>query len=147
MTNVTLAQLTHASINSGTPVRLLCTNINISGKTNISVEPDANGNNQVEVHKQSYENLIYNISGLHFTGAANTLTYTDLLTLYRAKYGGSYAPAYLTATYGDGTVLKGVDGSTTSIKVLLESFNFPISMTDSKNGYMPVANVVLRETL
>ena len=141
--------LTHPSINSGTAVTVLCDQINIGGKKNISNNSYVNGTSQAEIHTQSYENLAYQVQGIHFTGGANTLTYPMLLTLYRAKYDATAATTCtLNIVYGAGTTstVVGVDGSTTNIKVVMESFNFPLSVKESKNAYMPVGSINFVET-
>jgi hypothetical protein len=147
--------LTHPSINSGVAVAVKCTTCTVSGKKNNVRNPDANSvTSQVEVQTQSTENLKIVLSGVHFTGTANTLTYAHLLTLYRLRYGGSGAvaseqAATLNVTYGkpgSTTTLTGFDGVTTSIKVLLDDFSFPINMTETKDGYMPIGTITLIET-
>ena len=144
--------LTHPSINSGTAVRVLCDNVTVSGKKNNKYDPNANLTGDiVEVQTQSIENPMYRVQGIHFTGASGTLTYPMFLTLYRHKYGGAaetgaLAPVTLNVTYGSGTALVGVDGSTTNIKVIMEDFNFPIDVKDSAGGYLPIGNANFRET-
>jgi hypothetical protein len=139
--------LTHPSINSGLAVTIFCDSIVITGKKNIGNEPYVAGTAQAEVHTQSFGNLAINMGGIHFTGAANTFTYPMLLTLYRAKYDKTTPnTCYLNVTYGGSTALVGVDGTTTNIKVVMESFNFPVSTKDSKNAYMPVGSINWIET-
>jgi hypothetical protein len=142
-------KLTHPSINSGTAVTVLCDQINIGGKKNISNNAYVGGTVQSEIHTQAFENLGIQMQGIHFTGQTNTLTYPMLLTLYRAKYDGlADTTCTLNVVYGSGTqtTLVGVDGSTTNIKVVMESFNFPISTKDSKGAYMPVGSINWVET-
>jgi hypothetical protein len=100
------------------------------------------------------------VNGIMFTGQTNTLTYPMLLTLLKHKYGGASAtganaPIIMTLTYGSPTSgkytgatqnLVGFDGTTTSIRVVISNFNFPIDVTDSKEGYLPIASMTLLET-
>ena len=121
------------------------TSVTPGGKKNIDVSPSANIEGPVKVQTQSFENLNFQIQGVHYTGEAGTLTWANVLTLYRHKFDNSN-PAYLEVTYGDTKQLTGSDGVTTKIPVILESFNFPISTKDSKNGYMPVGSLTFKET-
>ncbi len=138
--------LTNTAINSGSPVKLLCNGITPSGNKNNVQKPDANGDALVEVQTQSYENLKYTILGLNITGQAGTLTYNDILTLYTQKYNGSNYST-LNVTYGDGSVLNGLSGST-DIKVIMEGqFNMPFNVTQVKNAAIPKGSITFRETL
>ena len=135
--------LTHEDINSGNPVTVLCNNIVIGGKKNVISTPDANGDGIVEAQTQSIENFTYVLSGINYTGAANTLTWDNVITLYKSKYDGTN---YITlnVTYGS-TGLKGLEEST-DIKVVVESLSLPISTVDTRNAYIPVGTITLRET-
>ena len=137
------ATITHTSL-SGTK-RILCNMVTIAGKINLVSTPNANAGSLVEVQKQSYENLIYNVQGVKFTGAADTLTYNDLLTIYRATYDGTN-PAILAVTYGTNKLVN-VNSQDTGVSVILKNFSFPVSARDSKDAYMPVGNMVFVETL
>jgi hypothetical protein len=140
----TSVTITHPSVNSGVAVTVKGRQILPSGKRNIIAKPKANMGTQARAQIQSAENLRYVISGVHFTGTAGQLSYTDILTLYR-----STTLATLTVTYGktgSTSTLKGFDGSTTAIQVALESFNFNIDMSDSKEGYMPTATLTFVES-
>lgn len=152
--------LTHPSINGGVAVRVLCDSVRVGGKKNLVSDPNANNDGtQVEVQTQSPENLTYAVRGIRFTNVANTFTYAQLLTLYRHKYDGTTSGAngavILNVTYGgndangklSGTQnLVGFDGATTNIRVELQDFSFPIDVTQSRNGYIPIADMTLRET-
>ena len=139
-----LALLTHTAVNGGTPVRIMCDSITPSGTKNNNKKPNANGQSMPEVQTQTYENLKYLLGGVHYTGVANQLAYTDILALYTSKYNGSNA-AVLNITYGDGLVLPGLSGST-DIDVILDIFSLPISAKDSKNGKLPVGSLTFSET-
>ncbi len=153
--------LTHPSINSGVAVRILCDQVTVGGKRSNIADPNENNEGtQVQVQTQSPQNLIYTIRGVHFTNQTNTLTYAHILTLYRAKYDGtilgSSAAALFTVSYGGvdsagkysntPISLVGFDGTTTSLRVVLDDFNFPVDVKDSKDGYRPIASMTLRET-
>lgn len=128
-----------------TAIKVLGQSVTPSGKKNIDVSPSANIDGPVKAQTQSYENLTFQITGIHFTADSGTITYENVLTLYRHRFDNTN-PAYLEVTYGDTKTLKGSDGTTTKIPVVLETFNFPISVTDSKNGYMPVGSLTFKET-
>lgn len=117
----------------------------VAGNVNLFNKPLANGTDIAEIQTQSYNNPNYSISGIHFTGVAGSLTYAALLSMYKNKYDGSN-PIYLEVQYGDSDNLVGADGTTTSIPVVVSSFTFPISTSDSRKGYMPVASLNLTET-
>ena len=130
---------------SGTTYLVQATSVTVGGQANITSNPDANGTAVVEVQTQSFNNLAYNIQGVHFTGSAGTLTYHIMLEMLKQKYDGTNAIT-LQVQYGTSTDLVGSDGATTSIPIVVKSFNFPIKTTDSKDGYMPVATIQLIET-
>jgi hypothetical protein len=145
-----LIQLTHPDINGNSPVRVYCDTVVIGGKKNLIDEPYANGTSQVEIQTQTFENLTYNFSNVHMVNTSHmaitssSLTYGQLLALYRAKYSGSN-PILLNITTT--TSIAGVDGSTTNIKTVLKDFTMPLSAIESKNAYMPVFSFSLVETL
>jgi hypothetical protein len=134
--------ITHPSINSGNPVTVRAQSIRIAGTKKLDTLPNANLGAEVTVQVVNHENLKYMINGVHFTGEANSLTYAQLLTLYR-----SATAATLFTSYGVATSLVGFDGTTTSIPVQLQSFDFPIDVSITKSGYMPIANLVFVETI
>lgn len=142
-----IVRIKHTSINSGNYKTVVCDSVTVSGKKNNIKTPRANMTGAlVEVQTQSFENPQYNISGIHLNSSTN-FSYADILTLYRATFSGTN-PAYLQITYGTATSLISADASGTvvEIPVILESFNLPISASDSKNAYMPIANIQLVET-
>ena len=81
--------ITHPDINSGNSVRILCNGVTVSGNKNVDSTPNANiGTGPVEVQTQSFENLTYNINGINYTEESGTLTWDNVLTLYKSKYTG-----------------------------------------------------------
>lgn len=137
--------LTNTEINSGTPVRLLCTNVTVSGTKNNVQKPNANGDAEVEVQTQSYENLKYTIQGLNVTGDSDTLVYDDIKILYKQKYNGSNN-SILNVTYGNGLVLSSLTGATDIPVVLTEGFSLPFNVSAIKNAAIQVGNIAFRET-
>jgi hypothetical protein len=131
---------------SGSSTRTVrCQSVQVGLKKNNEVKPIDNGTALAYVQTVSYENPRYSIRGVHFTGETGTLTYADVLALIRLKYGTSSAPT-LTVTYGTSSTLVGADGTTTAIKVILDSADFPIDTGDSNRGYLPVATLNFIET-
>jgi hypothetical protein len=135
--------LTHPDINGGSPVKIRCTSLVVQSQKNNEAKPRLDQMEATEVHTQSINNLAYNATSVHFIDEAGTLSYSDVLTLLKHKYDGSN-PAILNVNYG-GKDLIGMDG-TTNIKVILQSYSFPINMTDSRDGYMPTGNLNFIET-
>ena len=142
---MTSLYLQSTSINEGTPVKILSGQVMVQGKCNNVYTPDALGLDLSEVQTNTFENLKYNISGVHLTNALNTLTYNDVLTMYKEKYSGSNYNL-LTITYGNGLVLPNLSQETTGIKVILDTFSLPISAIDSKDGKLPILNLTFVET-
>ncbi len=137
--------ITHADINGGVAVRVMCGRINLAWKNAVTAEPNALNTAVVEAQTQGFENPVMTIPNIKITGAANTLTYAMILTLAKIQYTGSNAPV-LTCNFGSSSQLVGSDGATTSIKFVVKSFDFSVDVSDSKNGYMPTANLVIVET-
>ncbi len=137
--------LTSTAFSGSSTRTVLASAVSVGLRKNITVQAPENGDNLGYVQTQSYENPRYAIRGVHFTGASGTLTYADVLNLIKLKYGDVAAPT-LTVTYGTTSTLVGSDGTSTAIKVILESCDFPIDVSDSKNGYMPVATLNFVET-
>jgi len=156
MTSVTLK---HPYINSGNPVIVLCDNVSVSGKCNIEAKPNARQGTSLEpinIQKLSVENLTYSISGIHFTNQVGTLTYNDVLCLYKARFAtvddATYPEIELGVVYSSNTLLTGtlVSGTLTTssvINVVLDSFSYPIDTKDSRNGYMPLGTMTFIETV
>jgi hypothetical protein len=136
-------------IHNGTTYTVNNTGVTVGGQTNIFNKPNTNGTEVVEIQTQSFNNPTYVLQGVHFTGKAGTLTYSALLDMYKHRYTGSN-PIYLMVSYGaiassDNTLVAS-DGVTTSIPVVMTSFNFPINTQDTRDGYMPVGSINFVET-
>jgi len=130
---------------SPTTKTILCSQVNVGATRDVVAAPNANPTNLAYAHTQGLENPVISLQGVLFNGASGVLTYADLVTLLKINYNGSNAPT-LSITYGTSTQLTSVGGGSTSIPVILKSFNFPISTTDSRQGYMPVATLNFVET-
>jgi hypothetical protein len=147
MTNASV-YITYSGFVTATRLKVLCSQVSVSAKKNNVNKPDANINGTTEVHTQSYENLKYAVNGIHFTNETNTFQYRDLLALLRHKYTGSNKVT-MEVSYGktpDAISLYAADGTTTAIPVILETFNFPIDVTQTISGYRPVLSMTLVET-
>jgi hypothetical protein len=146
---------------SGTDYIVRCTNIT-PGWRNLNVaNPNANGGSVVEVQTQSFENPTYSLGGVHIlklstdvtvvsTTSTYYLAYNDLLNMAKSRYDGTN-PIVLTVTMDDSSsVLLNSAGSSTGIKVVVDSFNFPIDVDVVDYGgsrrYFMSGTVVLRET-
>ena len=138
--------LQNDSINSGVAVTIPCTVVTPSGSKNIINKPEANGSQMAKVQTQSFENLVYTIGGIYYTGESNTLTYDHVLTLYKQAFDDTNAST-LTITHGKdtGTAVKGLGGST-SIKVILKTFSYPLDQSKSDRAYRPVGTLTFVET-
>lgn len=136
--------LTNTAINSGTPVRIVAPIVNVSGTKNLTKTPIANGTDYVEVQTNSYENFTYSISNAYLTHETNTLTWNDVITLYKQQYDGTNYST-LNVTYGDGTALNGLSESS-DIKVILNTVSIGMDTRGTKNSYRPVMNLTFVET-
>jgi hypothetical protein len=125
-------------------VTLMGAKVNYSGKKNNSAEPNANGNDIVEVQTQSYDNprlIISNIK-LHDTTYLNI---KDIYALYKSRYDGSN-PIELKIAYGyDDIVFPGLLQDT-SVWVILDNFNIDLDARNSDQAYMPIASLSFIET-
>ena len=137
-----------------TAIKILAGSVGISGKKSIDISPSANIEGPAIAQTQSFENLTFNIQRVLFTEEVfnsgdvdeiSSITMEDVLTLYRHKFDNSN-PAYIEAMYGEDKMLYGSDGVTTKIPVVLETFNFPVDMKTTKNGYIPSGSLVFKET-
>jgi hypothetical protein len=143
MANFTLQ---HTDINGGTPIEVKANKITVSGKRNLIATPNANLTGSiVEAQTQGMENPKIVINGVHFTNETGTLTFEDVLTLYKTPYDGDN-PALLTLTYGNGYVVPSITGSTSGIPAVLESYTLPFDANDSRDGYLPVGSMTFIET-
>jgi len=136
--------ITQASINSGNPITIYCDAVQVSGKRTVEAKPYANIGGPVEAQTLAFENPRYALRGIRFSPDLTTLTYEQVISLYKLKYNGTNAPV-LSVTYGNRT-LKGVNGTSTNIKVILESFDYPVDARDSRDGYLPTGSLVFIET-
>jgi hypothetical protein len=125
-------------------VTLLGAKVTYSGKKNNSSEPNANGNDMVEVQTQSYNNPTLNIANikLHDTSYLNM---KDIQALYKAKYDGSN-PIELVVAYGSDNVVLPSLLHDTSIWCVLESFTVDLDARNSDQAYMPFASLTFTET-
>ena len=139
-------KISHSTI-TPTTITILCDNVTVGWKNNIDSKPNENGTAVTEVMTKSFENPSYKINNVHFLLAdTTTMQYSHLLKLSKIKYDGTNAPV-LQVNYGTGTNLVSSDEVSTSIKVLIEDWSYPIDTKQSKAGYMPIVNINLRETL
>ena len=138
------ALLTNTAINGGTPVRILARSLKISGKKNVTKTPQANGLDYVEVQTNSYENLTYTFTMINETGEPNTLTWDNVLAIYKQQFNGNNYST-LNVTYGTDNVLNGLSG-TTDIKVILEAPSVDIDTSKTKDGYIPSMSLQFVET-
>ena len=146
-----LITLQHPDINSGTAVRIVGAKVLVSGKTNIQLKPNVLSTNYpTEIQTNTPENIIYNITGVHLTGESNTLSYSNVLTLYKLNYASldhaTYPQIVLTVEYGDTALVSSGASASTSIPVMLDSFTLPIDVKMSKDGYMPIVTMIFKET-
>jgi len=135
---------------NGITYRVMCNTVTISGKKSVNVAPYANIAGPVEGQTLAFENLSFNIGGIHLTDGAGTLTWAVLKDLYKHIYEGSAGvgtagPAILNITYGATSAVTGLESST-DIKVLMKSFTVPIDVGATRDGYIPVGSMILVET-
>lgn len=141
-------QLKHESVNSGTAVTVHCNTVRASGKKNNVKQPNANMDGTiVQGQSQSIENPTYVLSNVLFNGGSGTLSYTDVLILYRASFSGSN-PIYLKVISGSSTQLPDSQGTTLTdgIPVLLESFDIVHNHMSSSEGEIPTVTLTFVET-
>lgn len=117
------------------------TSITIGGRKNVLRQPLENGTALARVQTQSYENPTYSLNGVVVDlSNTNSIQYKDVLSLYTMKYDGTNAPV-LRAKYNTNNSITDTDTTTTDVPIILESYNFPIDMRDSKDGYRPTATL------
>jgi len=133
---------------SGSKVRrVLAVQVTTSGRKTVKTEPLPSGDRKSEAQTQGYENLKYAVTGIHFDpDTPNHLTWGDILILYKHRFDGTN-PAIMKVSYGISTAreLTDSDGNT-EIPVILESFSFPVNVSESRGGYMPVGTLTFTET-
>ena len=133
--------------------RVLCKAVSVAGKKQVDSKPNANIDGPVKAQTLAYENLSLSLQGVHlpFTTAdlADTTLfhYSDMLTMYKSKYNDTNAYT-LIVTFGEDDTNYTLAGLNTiaGIPVVMESFSAPIDASNSKNAYMVVGNITLRET-
>lgn len=132
-----------SDINSGDQTSILADSVVVSGNKNNAKQPNINSD-LVEVQTNTHENITFNVTGVHITNEEGTLTWSDVLTLYKKRYSGANSSA-LQIVYGEDNNLTGL-GETTNIKVILDNFRFTIDTKDSKNAYQPKLTLMFSET-
>ena len=144
-----LVTITHPAITG--VKRIYCDTVRPSGKKNLGHDPEANVKGPSEVHTQTYENIKFIIQGIKFTQDSDALTWGDVLKLYRAKYNGEN-PAILNVSYGYGSnerdlfTISPEDVELTDMPCILESFDYPINVRETREGYIPTGSITLMET-
>jgi len=140
----------------GSDYIVYCDTVVVGWKNNNVIKPNANGTSVVEAQTQGFDNPIYTLQRVHLKNegleTSTDMTYNDLLTMTKNQYNGSNAIT-LTFTFsnsGSTETQVGSDGSS-PIKVVIDTFNFPISATteydDGTNKFhIPVGTITLRET-
>lgn len=149
MTKPTLT-ITHSSLTPTTKV-IQCSGIQIAGKRTVDNQPNANIDGPTEVQVLAFENQEIALRQVMFDTRAQATDSTlftdeDLLTLIKLKYDGTNAPI-LNITYGiaGAKTVKSLSGSA-NIPVILSSYNYPVDMNDSRDGYMPTGSLSFTET-
>lgn len=145
-----------SSLLSPSTKTIKCNKIIVGFNRDITVEPNANPGTLAYAQTQAHANPVYSLVGVHFLSSSTYFSYADLLTIAKLNY-GPQAAATLAITFGKDNdsdnspdtsqSLVGFDGSTTSIKVVLKDFNFTIDLSDSRDGYRPMATINFVETL
>ena len=127
-----IVTIQHENINNNEPVRVLCTSVRPSGSKNNSARPTPNRFKKTTVQTVSVEPLRFVLENVIITNDEGTLNYNDILSLYNSRFNGSNS-AILKVRYGDGLKLVGQLGEE-NIRVVLDSFNVPISVNDAKDA-------------
>jgi hypothetical protein len=142
---MTSVKLKHGAVTYTVP----CIKVQAEARRAVSVKPNANPDDIVEAQTQGFENPVYTIQGVYFTGNARTgetvLTQKALLGMLKQNNTGS-GDLKLVVQYGDSDYLYSWDAVSSEIPVVMKAFTFPLDTTDSKNSYMPVGNITLVET-
>jgi hypothetical protein len=137
--------LTSTAFSGASTRKVYASALRVSHKKNNTVAPLENGTAAAYVQTNSYENPRYVLDNVMLQSDTGYLTYTDVLTLLRTKYGVTNAPT-ITIAYGTASTLVGVDGTTTAIKVILDSADFSFDTRDSKDARLPVGTLTFIET-
>lgn len=144
------ATLTHTGLNGGTPLNLICESITAGLQCNNTSPPADNKDfGLVEVQTKSIENPIITISGLQLrTDVTNAFNESHMVDFAQFSYNGGNA-ATLNVTYGKEGATRSLSllGGTSNIKVVFESGSIPIDLNASDDGYVPITQMVLKETL
>jgi hypothetical protein len=130
-----------------TAITVLCGVVTCGGKKNTETTPAANVDGPIIVQTQSFENITISLSNVQFTQGTDTLTWSDILSLYSHKFADNN-PAYLEVQYGKGDTIFNLTGTagTTKIPVILQSFSLPIDTRISVEGKIPTAKLTFIET-
>jgi len=139
MTLITIAQATIGT------VQVLANTVVISGNRNVITKAETNGSQLAQAQTQSFDNPKYVIQGIKITNTSGTLTYNDILKLYKEKYDGTN-PIILKIVYGSGLVVPALSESTTGISVVLDDYNITYDTKDSKDAYIPEMSLTFTET-
>jgi hypothetical protein len=134
---VTECKIVYANF-ATSPTRVIyATSVTPAGKKNNTMKPLENGTAQARVQTESYNNIRYSVTGIVVDlQNTNSIQYRDIIDLYTMKYDGTNAPK-LYVVYGDGTNLVDLDKTTVQIPVILEDFNYPIDVSQTRDGYKP----------
>jgi len=154
-----LITLQHTDINSGNKVAIICTNVSVGYKKTTMAHPNANYDGDtptVRVQSVSVENPTYNLQGIKFNSGVAThggftvmteALFKDFFTLDNLDTD----PIILNITYDTSETLKSLhkySGTRTAdIPVAVTGTSaFNISVTDTRDGYMPIGTLSLQET-
>ena len=132
---------------SGDEYRIFCSNVKLSGKRAVDVKPYANADGPVAAQTLAYENVKYIISGIDWVNTTIGLNYTRLMNMYKTGYNGANK-TLLYVYLGDNntTPFPDMDGGTSGIPVILESFTMNMDAKESKDAYMPSLTMTFTET-
>ena len=131
----------------GETVKIMCSNVQISGKKNVDATPSANVSGPVEAQTLSFENNQINISGAYMVNQSGTMDYGDIMRWYKHKYIGTNK-LFLKIRIKDNLEnWPDMNGSTTlGIPVILKSFNIVLDTKDSNGAYLPTVSLSFSET-
>jgi hypothetical protein len=135
---------------------IYCNQVIVGWRGLNTAKPRANGMQVVEVQTQGFENPTYVLQGVHLINeglaSSGDMTYANLLAMAKNQYTGSNTITFTFTFSNSGTTetLVGSNG-TSPIKVVIDSFSFPIDATSrysdgSNQYYIPVGTITLRET-